>query len=406
MSSTSSHQSAPSASTAVLLAAVVLIGLNLRPFITGVGPLAADISQATGLDLKGISLLTLVPMLLMGVFAFAGPVLQARIGGRLSMVTALALLVAGSFLRLFTTNGWQLIGTAALLGLGAAVVQAVLPGVIKRQLPQRVGMVMGLYSAMLMGGGALGAQVSPWVATASGNWHVGLAWMALPAAVALLLVVRYLPRDVPVFPARLSLSAYLRRPRVWLLMVCFGLVNGGYSTAVAWLAPFYREFGWSASASGSLLAYMSVCQAVTALTLPILARKGKDRRPWLGLVLAMQAIGFAGLAFWPLAAPLIWAMLLGAGLGGCFALSLIVALDHLPDPTQAGTLSALMQGGGFLIAAMPPWIVAALHESTGGFGAGWAMHLGCVVVVAVLYWQVSPASYARSMNMVGKGAAV
>lgn len=402
MSSIHNAQSARSASTAVLLAAVVLIGLNLRPFITGVGPLAADISQATGLDLKGISLLTLVPMLLMGVFAFAGPVLQARIGGRLSMMAALGLLVAGSFLRLFTTNGWQLVGTAALLGLGAAVVQAVLPGVVKRQLPQHVGVVMGLYSAMLMGGGALGAQVSPWVASASDNWHIGLAWMALPAALALALVARYLPRDVPILPARLSLAAYLRRPRVWLLMVCFGLVNGGYSTTVAWLAPFYREYGWSASASGGLLAYLSVCQALTAISLPILARKGKDRRPWLWLALAMQAAGFAGLAFWPLAAPLIWAMLLGAGLGGCFALSLIVALDHLPDPTQAGTLSALMQGGGFLIAAMPPWIVAALHESTGGFGAGWAMHLGCAVVVAVLYWQVSPASYARGMNMTGK----
>ncbi|MBC2770530.1 cyanate transporter [Pusillimonas minor] len=406
MSSVHNAQSARSASTAVLLAAVVLIGLNLRPFITGVGPLAADISQATGLDLKGISLLTLVPMLLMGVFAFAGPVLQARIGGRLSMMAALGLLVVGSFLRLFTTNGWQLVGTAALLGLGAAVVQAVLPGVVKRQLPQHVGVVMGLYSAMLMGGGALGAQVSPWVAAVSGTWHIGLAWMALPAALALALVARYLPRDVPILPARLSLAAYLRRPRVWLLMVCFGLVNGGYSTTVAWLAPFYREYGWSASASGGLLAYLSVCQALTAISLPILARKGKDRRPWLWLALAMQAAGFAGLAFWPLAAPLIWAMLLGAGLGGCFALSLIVALDHLPDPTQAGTLSALMQGGGFLIAAMPPWIVAALHESTGGFSAGWVMHLGCAVVVAILYWRVSPASYARGMNMASKTANV
>jgi cyanate permease len=66
----------------LLLAAVALVGLNLRPFITGIGPLAADISAKTGLDLKGISLLTLVPMLLMGIFAFAGPFLQFRIGAR------------------------------------------------------------------------------------------------------------------------------------------------------------------------------------------------------------------------------------------------------------------------------------------------------------------------------------
>ncbi|MGN6538969.1 MAG: MFS transporter, partial [Mesorhizobium sp.] len=96
--------------------------------------------------------------------------------------------------------------------------------------------------------------------------------------------------------------------------------------------------------------------------------------------------------------PLASAMLLGAGLGGCFALSMIVALDHLPDPAEAGALSALMQGGGFLITALPPWIVAALHEATGSFVAGWLLHLGSAIVVAVLYWRVSPASYARAMN--------
>lgn len=363
----------------LLLAAVALVALNLRPFITGIGPLAADIGRQTGLDLQGMALLTLVPMLLMGMVAFAGPALQARFGARPSVIGALILLAAGSGLRLFATSGWQLVGTAALLGLGAAVVQAMLPGVIKRQFPRHVGLVMGLYSAMLMAGGALGAQAAPWMAAFGGEWRAGLAWMALPAGLALAL-------------AAVSL------PRVWLLMACFGLVNGGYSTVVAWLAPFYREHGWSAAASGSLLALLAVSQATSALLLPALARTSHDRRPWLWLTLAMQAAGFGALAFWPDAAPFAWAVLLGAGLGGCFALSLIVALDHLPDPAQAGALSALMQGGGFLIAALPPLIVATLREALGGFAAGWLLHLACVAVVALLYWRVGPASYAGALR--------
>ena len=380
-----------------LLAAVALIALNLRPFITGIGPLAADISAQTGLGLQGMALLTLVPMLLMGVFAFAGPLLQARIGERRSIIAALALLVVGSFFRLFTTSGVQLVATAALLGLGAAVVQAVLPGIIKRQFPQSVGSVMGLYSAMLMGGGALGAQLAPWFAATGRNWHLGLAWMALPAVLALVLAACSLPRTAAAAQGPLSTARYLRRPRVWLLMACFGLVNGGYSTVVAWLAPFYREHGWSAAASGSLLAIMAVCQALAALLLPLLA--GKDRRPWLWFTLAMQAAGFAALALWPLAAPVVGVMLLGAGLGGCFALSLIVALDHLSDPAQAGALSALMQGGGFLLAVLAPWIVAVLRDATGGFMAGWLLHLGCVAVVTLLYARVAPASYKSALHL-------
>ncbi|MGN6305145.1 MAG: cyanate transporter [Mesorhizobium sp.] len=390
---------APSrAANVLLLAAVALVGLNLRPFITGIGPLATDIGAGTGLDLKGISLLTLVPMALMGFFAFAGPFLQSRVGARRSTIASLAVLVLGSALRLFATEGWQLVGTAALLGLGVAVIQAVFPGIVKKQFPRHVGVVMGLYSATLMGGGALGAQVAPLVAGATGNWHAGLAWMAVPAVLALALAALYLPRDGVSGQKRTSAIALLKRPRVWLLMACFGLVNGGYSTVVAWLAPFYREHGWSAAASGSLLAILAVCQALAALVLPVLAKGKDDLRPWLWLTLVMQAAGFAALAFRPEAAPLASAMVLGAGLGGCFALSMIVALDHLPDPAEAGALSALMQGGGFLITALPPWIVAALHEATGSFVAGWLLHLASAIVVAVLYWRVSPASYARAMN--------
>jgi len=383
----------------LMLAVVILVGLNLRPFITGVGPLAASVRAETGLGTQGIALLTLVPILLMGLFAFAGPSLQARIGASRAVVAALAVLGLASFLRLFVSTGFEMVGTAALLGLGAAVVQAVFPGIVKREFPGHVGLVMGLYSSMLMGGGALGAQLAPLIAAVTGNWHFGLAWMAVPAFVAVALAVFCLPPDDGRQQAGNAALAFLARPRTWLLMACFGLVNGGYSTAVAWLAPYYQEHGWTSAASGSLLAVMAVGQALSALLLPVLAGRSEDRRPWLWLTLAMQAAGFAGLLLRPETAPFVWAVLLGAGLGGSFSLTMIVALEHLPGPAEAGALSALMQGGGFLIAAIPPWIVAVLHDFTGSFHAGWLLHLACIAVVTVLTFRLAPRSYERAMRL-------
>jgi CP family cyanate transporter-like MFS transporter len=337
-------------------------------------------------------------MLLMGAFAFAGPSLEARVGARRAVVAALAVLGLGSASRLFVAAGWQMIATAALLGLGAAVVQAVFPGIIKREFPGHVPAVTGLYSGMMMGGGALGAQAAPLVAGATGDWHAGLAWMAVPAALAVVLAMRCLPRDGAGRLDGPAPASLLRRPRVWLLMACFGLVNGGYSTVVAWLAPSYQELGWTGPASGALLAALALCQAVSALLMPIVAGRRHDRRPFLWLTLAMQVAGFAGLVLAPANAPLVWAALLGAGLGGCFSLTLVVALDHLPDPAQAGALSALMQGGGFLLAAIPPWIVAMLRDLTGGFFAGWLLHLASITVVAMLTLRLSPRTYARAMG--------
>ncbi|TPJ74981.1 cyanate transporter [Mesorhizobium sp. B2-7-1] len=383
----------------LMLAVVALVGLNLRPFITGIGPLAASVRAETGLGAQGIAMLTLVPMLLMGIFAFAGPSLHARLGASRAAIAALAILALASFLRLFVSTGLAMVGTAALLGLGAAVVQAVFPGIIKRQFPRHVSLVMGLYSSMLMGGGALGAQLAPLIATASGDWHFGLAWMALPALVAVALAVACLPRDVARPQGKSATAGLLKRPRTWLLMACFGLVNGGYSTSVAWLAPYYQEQGWTSASSGGLLAVMAVGQALSALLLPVLAGKSVDRRPWLWLTLAMQAVGFAGLILRPETAPFVLALLLGAGLGGSFSLTMIVALEHLPDPAEAGALSAMMQGGGFLIAAIPPWIVAVLHDLTGGFHAGWLLHLACIAIVTVLTFRLAPRSYAPAMKL-------
>jgi len=386
----------------LLVAAVALIGLNLRPFITGVGPLAPAIQADAGLSLQGMSLLTLAPMLLMGLIAFAGPALQASVGARRTVIASLVVIGAGSLLRLIPGPGWLLVATAALIGLGVAVVQAVFPGVIKQQFPHRVGAVTGLYASMLMCGGALGAQLSPLATTLAGSWRVGLAVLALPALAAVVLAAVTLPANGAGPSARANPAGRLiKRPRVWLLMACFGLVNGGYSSIVAWLSPSWQELGWGSAASGSLLALMAASQALAALLLPVLASGQNDRRPWLWLTLALQVAGFTGLALWPTAAPAGWTIIVGAGLGGWFALAMVTALDHAPDPVQAGALSALMQGGGFLLAALPPWIIANLHELTGGYAAGWLMHAASAVIVAALTVRLAPRHYARALALDG-----
>jgi CP family cyanate transporter-like MFS transporter len=386
-----------------LLVVVAVVGLNLRPFITGVGPLARDIAAETGLGLQGMSLLTLVPMALMGLVAFVGPALQGALGARRAIVGALAVIGAGSALRLCGGAGWALIGTAAIIGLGVAVVQAVFPGVVKRMFPGHVAKVMGLYSAMIMGGGAVGAKLSPMVAGWS-DWRMGLAWLALPAALALVLALLYLPADERAAPSGGVATVFLRRPRAWLLMAFFGLINGGYTTVVAWMSPAYQALGWSGAASGGLLAVMAVAQTAAAFGLPQLIGREGDRRAWLWLTMALQAVGFAGLGFWPQLAPYLWATAVGAGLGGCFAISMVVALDHLSEPAEAGALSALMQGGGFLIAGVAPWIVAVLHDLTGGFFAGWMLHLAMVVFVAALTRRLAPHTYATTMPPLGRSA--
>lgn len=381
----------------IMLALVVLIGLNLRPFLAAPGPLLPAIAADTGLALYGSSMLTLLPMALMGVGAFVSPALEAMVGTRRGLLVALAVLTLGSLLRLWGGSAAVLIATSALCGVGVAFIQAAFPGIIKERFPTAVAGVTGLYSAMIMGGGALGAVLMPALTAAGIDWRVALASLAAPAAVALAVSALALPDGKGAQPDRAIAGRLLRRPRIWALMIAFGLVNAGYTSMIAWLSPYYQALGWTSGSSSQLVAVMALCQAAAALGLPLLARHRIDRRPWLIATLAMQATGFAGLAFAPAAAPYVWAGICGAGLGGSFALAIVTALDHLPTPREAGAVAALMQGGGFLIAALGPYATAFLHGLSGGFAAGWILHLACVAATSLIYLRFNPRLYPQAM---------
>ena len=399
MQTTHPATSSKNAESVALIALVVLIGLNLRPFLTAPGPVLSDIAADTGMGFGALSLLTFLPMMLMGLGAFAAPRIQSRFGTRRSMFAALAVLATGSLLRGFVPDGISLVLTAVLCGAGVAMIQALMPGLIKANFPSSIATVTGLYSAMIMGGGALGARLTPWLAGNQHNWRFALAILAIPAVLALLTALPIL-RETSSSGKKSRITGHLlQRRRTWVLMAAFGLVNAGYSSMVAWLAPYYQSLGLAASTTGNLVAAMAIAQALAAFGLPLLARHSTDRRPWLLLTLAMQAVGFAGLAFAPQLSPFFWSAICGAGLGGSFALAMITSLDHLPRPEEAGALAAMMQGGGFLIAALGPVATAFLHGLTTSFASGWIMHLVLVASICPLYLSFNPHKYAHVMKL-------
>lgn len=52
-----------------MLLVLVLIGINMRPLLTSVGPLLPQIQQASGMSFTLASLLTALPVIAMGLLA-------------------------------------------------------------------------------------------------------------------------------------------------------------------------------------------------------------------------------------------------------------------------------------------------------------------------------------------------
>ncbi|EOU3784065.1 cyanate transporter [Escherichia coli] len=380
----------------LMLLVLVLIGLNMRPLLTSIGPLLPQLREASGMSFTAVSLLTALPVVAMGVLALAGGWVDRHFSERNSVALSLLAIAVGALLRELVPQSLLLLSSALLGGIGIGIIQAVMPAVIKRTFQRRMPLVMGLWSAALMGGGGLGAALTPWLAEHSDVWHRSLAWWALPALVAL---IGWWPQskslNQPIKSSQLAQPLRLHlSPRAWTLGLYFGLINGGYTSLIAWLPPYYMQLGATAQFSGSLLALMTVGQAAGALILPIFARK-QDRRSLLMAALTLQLIGFCGFIWLPLQMSVLWAVVCGFGLGGAFPLCLVLALDHSPQPAIAGRLVAFMQGIGFIVAGLSPYLSGLLRSLSGNFLLDWMFHAVLVVGLMLLTLRFVPSHYPR-----------
>lgn len=67
--------------TFTMLLVLVLIGLNMRPLLTSVGPLLPQLRQASGMSFSVAALLTALPVVTMGGLALAGSWLHQHVRG-------------------------------------------------------------------------------------------------------------------------------------------------------------------------------------------------------------------------------------------------------------------------------------------------------------------------------------
>ena len=388
MSSTSDTPQTPS--TAILVAAIILLGLNLRPILAAIGPLLGVIQDSTGISSTDAGLLTTVPVFAMGVCALAGAQLQRRLGVVRGVGMGTAIIALACALRWPLHGSAGLIATAALGGLGIALVQAMLPAFIKRHFPQRAGQLMGFYTTGIMGGAALAAASASPLAQQVG-WPALLALWALPAAGAWLLWRRASASQMPVQVASgTGAGLPLASLRAWLLMVFFGIGTGAYTLVLAWLPPFYTELGWSASDSGLLLGGLTLMEVAAGLVVSSVLNRFPDRRPLLlGVLLAILA-GLACLIMAPAQLALPAVILLGIGIGALFPLSLIVSLDHVTDPASAGALLGFVQGGGYMLASAMPFIAGLIRQHSSSLAQAWMVMAGGVVLLLVMARRFAP----------------
>lgn len=388
----------------LLLVTVLVVAANLRPAITAVGPLLKEIGADTGLSPAALGLLGSVPVL---SFAVVSPLVQrasGRWGAERVVFFALFLLAGGTVLRslaeylIVPTQVPLFVGTvmlSAAIGVGNVLV----PAVVKRDFPERVPQMTGLYTAVLVGSAAVSSGLAVPLAGGLG-WELTLGSSAVLALMtAALWSLRLVRRPFDAGPPSAGSSSGtasrasaaetsvppVSRPSMWRSAVAwqvtlyFGLQSAIFYTMLTWFPAVQTSHGiGEATAGWWLAAYQAVGMVASLMVGQIMQRRADHRVVACALGVTM-GIGILGMALVPGLMPL-WALVAGFASGSSLMASLTLISMRAPSPESAGQLSGMAQGVGYLLAAAGPVAAGAVFQEVGS----WVPVLVGVAAVALL----------------------
>lgn len=298
-------------------------------------------------------------------------------------------IAAGLLIRPFAGGTPGFLAASALALMGIAVSNVLMPVIVKRYFPDRVGSMTGLYSMALALGTALAAAATvPMTEALGGSWRTGLAVWALVAVLAVLPWVALIRDRSPAAERERADAAagsrqapapkITRSPTAWALACFFGLQATGAYITMGWMPQIFRDAGVSASTAGVLLAVTMVMGVPLAFVIPRLATRMKNQGPIVIALGLCGLTGYAGLFFAPAAGAWAWALLLG--ISNC-AFPLALTMIGMRSRTGAGVvrLSAFAQSTGYLISIPGPLLVGVLYQHSGGWGLPIALMAGLLV---------------------------
>lgn len=377
-----------------LLAAIVVVALNLRPAIVAVGPLTGAIRADVELSAAAASLLTTLPLLCLGAFAAVASPLAHRVGFERGVAAALVLIAVGIALRVATPLPALFVGSA-LAGCGIAVANVLTPAIIKRDLANRLGVAMAVYSVALQGGATVASGVTvPLGRWLGADWRLSLAIWGLPAVLAVLVWLPYVRRRRDdTTAADGGTYRVWRSPLGWASAGFIGIQSGVYFSVTAWLPSVLRDNGFSDDRAGFMLSLVGIFGIVGGLPMPLLAARMRSQRILVAVTVAAFLLGLVSLLAAPAPLAVASAVLLGLGQGGGLSLALTLFTVRSRTADGAAQLSGVAQTAGYLIAAVAPLIVGVARDLTGGWSVPLALLTAALVPLAMTGWTIARPRY-------------
>lgn len=374
---------------ALALVGIVLFAFSLRSAVASLSPLLSIIREDFGVSAVVTGLIGTAPPACYAIFGLLTPRLERRLGLERLAVIAMGVVAVGTFVRAFAVNEWTLLAATALMFAAIGVGNILLPPLVKRYFPDRVGLVTTMYSTTMAVATLLPPLLAVPVADAAG-WRVSLGMWAVFALVAMVPWLRMLVHSRragadDIEQASMAVFGRMWHTRLAIALLVIFIVSGALAyTFFTWLPQILIDQAGVSTAQAALMLSLFAATALpVSLVVPLLIAKLHATRVLLWVTLAMTLTGLGGLMLAPAAAPWLWVFILGLS-AAFFPMSLVLIGLRARTHSGAVALSGFVQSIGYGMAAFFPFGFGLLHDLTHSWTAP-------LIMMAVLALAVIPA---------------
>jgi len=389
-----------------------------------VGPFLKPIVADLGIDRASFSLVIALSLFLYGVFGPLVGLALDRFGVRLTATVGTLLLVGSLVLTAQVRTVWDFaLVYGVLLPLGLAVTGPVMAsGVVARWFNTRRGTALSVLGSASMTGLSLLVPLVTWLILTTG-WRTTYMLIALGVLLGMLPISLWVIRESPEAmglgpdggPPETTTAAAAARERVpvttamqtlafWQLGGSFFTCGFSMSLLSAHGIPMLTDHGYTPMFASWALGVLGGSSIAGTVMLGALSDRF-GRRPVLSAIYAGRVLIFSGLFLIrdnPLAI-LIVAVLGGITMAGTGSMTSALTADiwgRFSVSPVLGVIFLVHQTGS----ALGSWLAGAIFETTGGYGAAFA--IACLLLMAASIvalkidrgsrrvWRAAPASVA------------
>jgi MFS transporter, CP family, cyanate transporter len=368
-----------------------------------IGPVFSTISNDLGLDLVVLSFVGAAPPLAFAVAGLVVPGLVRRVGLEAMLIASLVTILTGEVLRAFSSEAVLLVAATSVTMLGIGSTNVLMPPLVRRYFPERIGGVTSLYLVLMCVGASVPAFTGVQIAGAAG-WPFAIGvWAVIPAlALVPWLVILRSPRpaDPVTAPIRTiepvvvefddgeddvapALTTVRRSmafsPTAWAITAALALSSISIYVAMAFLPSMLTAVGVTPVVAAFALGVAIVLGIPQALVVPLLATRQAAVLPMIVIAACCGLAGWTGMLLAPAAAPVLWAFFIGS-VPITFPLSLLLVNTRTRSHRVTVRVSAFVQGIGYVVAGVFSFGVGLLHDATGTWTAPMIVVLATVAL--------------------------